>query len=114
MVLGKQGLRLEAWKFSVYLVIPIVASVAFNNPERQKYWADYFHFLKYPANPNIGLKEEFEELRKKREQEKQQRQEYAEQMKRLHQAAKRSREAAAERDHKSIDEETTKKRGWLW
>jgi hypothetical protein len=37
MVLGKAGLRLEAQKFIVYLLIPITASVAYNEPSVQKW-----------------------------------------------------------------------------
>jgi Fe2+ transport system protein B len=106
MVLGKQGMRLEAFKFSLYIGIPIIASVAFNNTDVRRYWADYFQFLKYPANPNIGLKEQFEELQKERQLQKEQRQEYAEQMKRLQESAQRARETK--------NETTTKRSGWLW
>ena len=108
MVLGKQGLRLEAVKFAMYLGIPIFASVSFSYPGVQKYWADYYQFLKYPANPNIGLKEEFEKLRKQRELQHEQRQEYLNQLKRLEEAAEKSRAAAA------AAEEAAKKKGWLW
>jgi hypothetical protein len=37
MVLGKAGMRLEAQKFIIYLMIPITASVAFNEPSVQKW-----------------------------------------------------------------------------
>mmetsp|Transcript_24359 Transcript_24359/g.41373 ORF Transcript_24359/g.41373 Transcript_24359/m.41373 type:complete len:104 (-) Transcript_24359:26-337(-) len=87
MVLGRQGLWLEAWKFSVYLMVPIVASVAFNDPERQKYWADYFQFLKYPANPNTNIREQFEQQLEQYEKEKEQRKVYREQLKRLQEQA---------------------------
>lgn len=83
MVLGKKGLRVEAWKFGIYLMIPIGASLAFNEPKVQRFCADYFQFLRYPANPNTDLKKEFDELRKKRELEREQRLAYKEQMKKL-------------------------------
>lgn len=92
MVLGRKGLQLEAWKFGLYIMVPIVASVTFNDPDVQRYFADYFQFMKYPANPNTNLKGEFEELQRKRELEKQQRREYAEQLKKLQDSAKKSRE----------------------
>ena len=91
MVLGRQGLKLEAWKFGIYLIVPISASLTFNNPDVQRYCADYFQFLKYPANPNTNLKEEFEELRKKREADREQRKEYAKQVRRLQESAQRRR-----------------------
>lgn len=97
MVHGRAGMKLEALKFGIYLFIPITASLAFNEPNVQRWAADYFQFLKYPANPNTNLKEEFEELLKKREKEKEQREAYAEQMKKLQESAQRSRlDSAAE------------------
>ena len=92
MVHGKLGLKMEAWKFGVYLAIPIFASIVYNDPDVQRVSADYFQFLKYPANPNTSLKEDFEKLRKQRELEKEQRKLYAEQMKKLQMSAQRSRE----------------------
>lgn len=109
MVLGKQGLRLEAAKFGVYLFIPIVASIGFNSPAVQEYWADYFQFLKFPANPNTRLKEEFEELAKKRALEKEQRREYADQIRKLQESAQRSRA-----QQQASEEASEKKKGWLW
>mmetsp|Transcript_4951 Transcript_4951/g.9204 ORF Transcript_4951/g.9204 Transcript_4951/m.9204 type:complete len:129 (+) Transcript_4951:96-482(+) len=69
MVLGRAGLRLEAQKFALYLLVPITASLAFNEPSVQKAAADYFQFMKYPSNPKTNLKDEFEELKKQREEE---------------------------------------------
>mmetsp|Transcript_9313 Transcript_9313/g.13222 ORF Transcript_9313/g.13222 Transcript_9313/m.13222 type:complete len:115 (+) Transcript_9313:89-433(+) len=107
MVHGRQGLKLELGKFGVYLAIPILASVAFNEPKIQRVCADYFQFLKYPANPNTRLKEEFEELVQKRDLEKKQRQEYAEQIQKLQESAKRSRIEA----DGQVNSETRK--GWF-
>ena len=98
MVHGKAGMKLEAYKFGLYLIIPITASLTFNEPKVQRWAADYFQFLKYPANPNTNLKEEFEELVKKRDLEKQQRKAYAEQIQKLQESAQQSRIAAAARD----------------
>ncbi len=95
MVHGRAGMKLEAFKFSLYLIIPVTASLTFNEPKVQQWAADYFQFLKYPKNPNTNLKEEFEELVKKRELEKQQRQAYSEQLKKLQESAQQSRIAAA-------------------
>jgi hypothetical protein len=69
MVLGRAGMRLEAQKFAVYLSIPIVASLAFNEPSVQRWAADYFQFMKYPSNPKTNLKQEFEQLQREREEE---------------------------------------------
>ncbi len=107
MVLGKQGLRFEAYKFGLYLFVPIVASITFNDPKVQKVCADYFQFLKYPANPNTNLKGEFEELLKKRELEREQRKLYAEQVRKLQESAQKSREESAAEENKP------KRKKWL-
>jgi hypothetical protein len=92
MVLGKAGMRLEAYKFGLYISVPILASVIFNEPEVQRKCADYFQFLKYPANPNTNLREEFEQLAKQRALEREQRAKYAEEVQRMQDNARRSRE----------------------
>lgn len=107
MALGKTGMRLEAWKFAVYITIPIVASVYFNDPKRQQYWADYFQFLKYPSSPNTNLKHQFEVLVEQEEKQRQQRDEYAEQMRKLQESAQKSRQ------RREQVEKEQRKRGWL-
>lgn len=84
-------MRLEAFKFGIYLLIPISASLTFNDPRVQRWAADYFQFLKYPSNPNTNLKQEFEELLKKKQEEKEQRRIYAEQLQKLQESARASR-----------------------
>lgn len=42
MVKGRQGFYLEAWKFGVYVSLPVIASVYYANPETQKKMADYW------------------------------------------------------------------------
>jgi hypothetical protein len=108
MVHGRAGMKLEAYKFGLYLIIPITASFAFNEPTVQRWAADYFQFLKYPANPNTNLKEEFEELLKKRELEKEQMKAYAEQVQKLQESAQQSRIAAA-----AAKEAEGKRAGWF-
>mmetsp|Transcript_7193 Transcript_7193/g.12906 ORF Transcript_7193/g.12906 Transcript_7193/m.12906 type:complete len:132 (-) Transcript_7193:221-616(-) len=113
MVLGKKGLQLEAWKFAVYLFVPIGASIYFNDPEAQRYWADYFQFLKYPASPNTNLKEQFEELQKKRELEKEQRKAYTDQVLKLQDNARQSRERR-EKLSLSGEQDNSQRRGWFF
>ena len=103
-------MKLEAWKFGVYLAIPISASMAFNDPRIQRVCADYFQFLKYPANPNTNLREEFEELVKKKEIEKEQRRVYAEQIRKLQEGAQENRLAIAAA---KASEEEGRRRGWF-
>ncbi len=109
MVHGRQGLRLEAWKFGVYLFLPIAASVTFNEPRVQRFCADYFQFLKYPANPNVNLREEFEELAKKREKEREQRKAYLEEVKKMQQSAAERRKLREE----ALASTDENQRGWF-
>ena len=108
MVKGRAGFQLEAWKFGIYISIPIVASMIFNSPTVQKASADYFQFLKYPANPNTNLKEDFERYARDFEKTQQQREEYAKQVRKL---AERTEQA-----QESVPNGNNEKRGWfgLW
>jgi Pet100 len=55
---GRGSFSMEAWKFVVYLAVPIAASVYFSNPGRMQKTAEYWKFVEYPANPNVGIKED--------------------------------------------------------
>ena len=113
MVLGRKGMRLEAYKFGLYISVPIFASIIFNEPEVQKWCADYFKFLTYPANPNTNLREEFEQLAKQRELEKEKRAKYAEEVQRMQDNARRSREGR-EAALKTADENGSELQGGRW
>lgn len=110
MAKGRTGLWIEAWKFSVYLALPILASAYYNDPARQKASIDYWKYIQYPANPNTDMRKQIEELKKQKEQ----RQAYRQQMQELQERAERSRE----QQQKALEEEeAAKKRGWwtsLW
>ncbi|GFH61828.1 hypothetical protein CTEN210_18304 [Chaetoceros tenuissimus] len=106
MVHGRQGMKLEAFKFSVYILIPIGASLTFNDPNVQRWAADYFQFLKYPANPNTNLKGEFEALVEKNRKEKEARREYAAQMQKLQEGAQKRR------IEEQLAESEGEKKGW--
>mmetsp|Transcript_2432 Transcript_2432/g.5031 ORF Transcript_2432/g.5031 Transcript_2432/m.5031 type:complete len:112 (-) Transcript_2432:351-686(-) len=82
MVKGRQGMMLEGWKFGIYLGIPLLASWYYGDPERQKKAAEYWKYVEYPANPNVGMKEKFIEQQKKYQE---QRKVYGEQLKKLDQ-----------------------------
>ena len=101
---------MEAWKFAVYITVPIFASVVYNEPELQRVCADYFQFMKYPANPNTNLREEFEELSKKRALERESRKEHAEMVRQMHEAAKKSRE---KREAAIVAEGERQRSGWF-
>jgi Pet100 len=68
MAKGRPGFALEAWKFGVYLLVPITASIYFNSPENQKKAADYWQYVKYPPNPSTGWKEQIELISTQKEQ----------------------------------------------
>jgi hypothetical protein len=109
MARGRQGFYLEGWKFAVYLAIPLGASWYFNDPARQKESADYWQYMKYPANPNTNMKEQIEELKEKQNQ----RQVYREQMKELHKQAQRTTDAEQARIS-SIETEGRQASGQGW
>lgn len=86
MAKGRTGLYLEAWKFAVYLIIPIGASWYYSDPQRQRDAADYWRYIQYPANPNVGLKDQVEQMAKQQKQ----RQAYREQLELLQQQARKT------------------------
>jgi Pet100 len=90
MVKGKQGLYLEAWKFSIYISLPIIATVYHSNPETQKYWADYWRFITYPENPNTNVKQKIQELAQQKQEQREQHLAYQQQLQALQQSAERS------------------------
>lgn len=92
MVKGTKGLYLEAYKFGIYVGIPILATFYFADPIRQKRSADYWQYVKYPANPNVGMKEQLQKLREQREQQKEYRQKLVE----LNEQAQRTTDATSD------------------
>jgi Pet100 len=90
MAKGRQGLYLEAWKFSVYISLPIIASVYYADPERQKKMADYWQFISYPENPNTNVRQKIQELAKENEEQRERRLAYQRQLQELQRAAERS------------------------
>lgn len=107
MAKGRTGFYLEGYKFVIYLGIPIMASWYYNDPVRQKKAADYWQFVTYPANPNIRVKEQIEEMAKKAAAEKEQRRAIQEQLESLNQQAVKSRVFEKEQQ-KSNDSSATK------
>jgi Pet100 len=110
MAKGRQGLMLEGWKFGVYLLVPIIASVYYSEPKRQKEAADYWQYVRYPANPNVGMKQKIEDLAAQQKQ----RDAYRDQMKLLaEQAAKSVQKEKQQRLINSEENKTTPTNGWL-
>lgn len=68
MAKGKEGFMLEGWKFSIYIIVPIFASIYYSEPKRQKDAADYWKFIQYPSNPNINMKQKIEDLASQQKQ----------------------------------------------
>ncbi|MGK3756379.1 MAG: hypothetical protein ACI8RD_008690, partial [Bacillariaceae sp.] len=90
MVKGRPGFYLEAWKFGVYISIPVFASFYFSDPETIKKQADYWKFIEYPENPNTNVKQKIQEIAKEKEKQKEQRLAYQRQLQELNRAAQRS------------------------
>lgn len=68
MAKGRSGMYLESAKFALYLLIPIAASVHYNNIANQKRAADYWQFVRYPANPTTGWRESIAQAAAQQEQ----------------------------------------------
>ena len=90
MVAGKAGLRLEAFKFGIYVGVPIAASLFFSDPETVKYFVDYFKYIEYPPTENTSdrVKKDIDERIKSRKIYEKQHKEYQEQLKKLNERAK--------------------------
>ena len=74
----------------IYITLPICLSLYFSNPETQRYWADYYQFIKYPENPNTNVREKIQELAKEKQRQAEQHKVYQQQLRDLADAAKRS------------------------
>ena len=68
MVKGRQGFYLEAWKFGVYVSIPVIASAYFSDPQTIKEQAKYWKFIEYPENPNTNVRQKILKLAKEKEE----------------------------------------------
>jgi len=112
MAKGRAGFYLEAWKFGVYLLIPIAASWYYSDPTRQRKAADYWQYVKYPASPNVDVKRQIEDLAKQERQRKA----YRDQLVELNRQAQRgssSPSSAASEGTDSSGDEGRQRRGWL-
>ena len=81
---------MEAWKFAVYISIPVIASVYFSDPETQKKSADYWKFIEYPESPNTNVRQKIRELAKEKSEKNAQSLVYQKQLQELQRAAQRS------------------------
>jgi hypothetical protein len=93
MVKGRQGFYLEAWKFGVYVSIPVIASAYFSDPQTIKEQAKYWKFIEYPENPNTNVRQKILKLAKEKEEQREQRNAYQRQLEELQRAAARSSSA---------------------
>jgi Pet100 len=106
MAKGRQGFLLEGWKFAIYLLIPITESMYYNNPENQKKSADYWQYVKYPANPSTGWKEQIELMQSQQKQ----REVYRQQLQHLNDSStSKAVTACAENDMEDL-----KGNSWRW
>ena len=92
MVAGRQGMKLEAFKFGIYIGIPVLAAGFFNEPETVRWFVDYFQYVKYPAPASADpeLRKQLKEQAEKRKLIQQQRNEYKKQLNQLDQLVTRS------------------------
>merc|ERR1719162_71226 len=112
MVAGRKGMRLEAFKFGVYIGIPVVASGLFNDPETIRWFVDYFKFVTYPApaSSNPEFRKQLEDQTRQRKLIREQKEQYAEQLRKLD-------EVASSRDIQldgKIDEKPWWQANWLF
>ncbi len=111
MVKGRQGLYLEAWKFGVYISIPVFASAYFSDPKTIKEQAEYWKFIEYPENPNTNVRQKIQKLAKEKEEQREQRMAYQRQLQELQRSAARSSSANIVEDEDSSDL-TGRRRSW--
>ena len=109
MVKGRQGFLLEGWKFAIYLLVPITASIYYNNPENQKKSADYWQYVKYPANPSTGWKEQIELMQSQQKQ----REEYRQQLQLLNDSST-SKATTVGGDIDENDMDNSNGNRWRW
>ena len=109
MAKGRQGFLLEGWKFAIYLLVPITASIYYNNPENQKKSADYWQYVKYPANPSTGWKEQIELMQSQQKQ----REIYRQQLQQLNDSTT-SNAVTCDKELNESDMDTDKGSRWRW
>jgi Pet100 len=109
MAKGRQGFLLEGWKFGIYLLIPISASIYYNSPQRQKESADYWHYIQYPANPSTGWKEQIELM----QSQKAQREVYRQQLQQLQNTNTTNDPDESTNSEQNSKTKTTTSWGWL-
>jgi hypothetical protein len=111
MAKGRQGFLLEGWKFAIYLLVPITASIYYNNPENQKKSADYWQYVKYPANPSTGWKEQIELMKSQQ----QQREVYRQQLQQLNDSTTMQSSPDVEDDlHDNHGNDNSNANRWRW
>ena len=111
MAKGRPGIALEVWKFGVYLMIPVGASIYYNDPARVKQNADYWQFIKYPPSDPDKVREEVHERIQREKKELEQRRIYLEQMKQLQESANRSSKHS---QSQSQQDDTNSNGWWSW
>ena len=110
MVKGRQGLMLEAWKFGVYISIPVFASAYYSDPKTIKEQAEYWKFIEYPENPNTNVRQKIQKLAKEKEEQREQRMAYQKQLQELQRSAERSSSMGQFDDEDNLSE----RRGSWW
>jgi hypothetical protein len=100
----------------VYLAVPVGAAAYFGDPANQRRHAEYWSYVRYPANPSVGIADRVKELHEQRAQ----REEYRRQLQDLDRRARQSSGDAAAAEAGTADAEaeseggggTTAHHGW--
>jgi Pet100 len=112
MAKGRPGFALEMWKFGVYLMIPVGASIYWNDPDRVKQNADYWQFIKYPPSDPDKVREEVQERIQREKKEQEQRRIYRDQLQKLQESANRSKQQPSIEQQYNSTTTTKSSHGW--
>lgn len=106
-MLGRAGFKLETFKLSIYIGLPVFAAVIFNEPETVKYFVDHFKYVEYPATVNTSDK-----VKKDINEKINQRQIYTEQLRRLDEKVNEHKLREVKRDNGEDDSKSTNSSWW--
>ena len=111
MVHGRAAFKLEAAKFSLYIGLPIMATVFVNDPANVRWMIDYFKYIKYPpsaiSDDEEPLVDRINREFKKRAEEKKAIEEYRDQVQKLD-------DLENERKSRLVESQQSSKGIWSW
>ena len=111
MVHGKAGFRLEAAKLSLYIGLPVIATILVNEPSNVRWMIDYFQYIRYPpsitSEDDEPLVDRINREFKRRAEEREAVQKYQDQVRKLD-------ELESERKARLAESETNRRGIWSW